>query len=224
MAHSDSAPNMRPSRSFRVRGGLLRLLRLAREWSQEEAADEAGLSDRLIRKAEAGGPIRPNTVAALAKAYGSREAPLCAEDLLAEVPLVLHPITGPNSQLLARWLDDIWNKGRLETIDELVADSISFHCEVGVLRDVHELRERIADMRQAFREFRLTMRDIRGDDDRVVCRWRMSMIHAGVWRGILPTNRLVSVEGITTVRIHDGRIVEGWEYWDPQLIYQQLAQ
>src|SRR5215472_7976550 len=45
------------TRGLPVAGEVLRSLRLARKWTQSAAAERADISDRLIRKAESGGPI-----------------------------------------------------------------------------------------------------------------------------------------------------------------------
>lgn len=76
-------PAPRRARSFLVDGRRLQLLRAGHGWTQQEAAERAGFSDRLIRKAEAGGPLQTQTIAILAELYSTRERPLRPGDLLA---------------------------------------------------------------------------------------------------------------------------------------------
>lgn len=45
----------------------MRSLRVSRGWTQIEAATRAGLSERLLRKAENGGPIELQSIAILAQ-------------------------------------------------------------------------------------------------------------------------------------------------------------
>jgi transcriptional regulator with XRE-family HTH domain len=71
------------ARSFDVDGQQLRLLRAARGWTQLQAAEQAGFSDRLIRKAESGGPLETQTLAVLAQLYSTPQRPLTPGDLLA---------------------------------------------------------------------------------------------------------------------------------------------
>ncbi|EAQ80903.1 hypothetical protein DSM3645_12821 [Blastopirellula marina DSM 3645] len=67
---------------MRVRGEFLRLLREQQGWTQDQLADHAGYSDRLIRKAEAGGALHPDTIEVLADALSTETAPIFPEDLV----------------------------------------------------------------------------------------------------------------------------------------------
>jgi len=79
-------PAPQRARSFLVNGQLLRLLRASRGWTQQDAAERAGFSDRLIRKAESGGPLQAHSIAVLAELYSTSERPLTAGDLLIRPP------------------------------------------------------------------------------------------------------------------------------------------
>jgi transcriptional regulator with XRE-family HTH domain len=71
-------------RAFTVKGSLLRDLRISRGWTQQEAADRAGVSDRTIRNAEMGGPLELRTIALLAALYSVPGAPITPKDILAK--------------------------------------------------------------------------------------------------------------------------------------------
>jgi transcriptional regulator with XRE-family HTH domain len=87
-----SSPRRR-SRSFPVNGVLLQSLRVASGWTQEETATRSDLSDRLIRKAEAGGPLEIQSIAVLAQLYSSVERRFTPDDLLAD-PVVVKSAAG----------------------------------------------------------------------------------------------------------------------------------
>jgi transcriptional regulator with XRE-family HTH domain len=62
--------------------GLIRAYRERRGWTQVELAVRAGFSERLVRKAEAGEPLRLDTVQVLAQALSIPAEPLAAADLV----------------------------------------------------------------------------------------------------------------------------------------------
>lgn len=267
--HSDPAKRLR---SFRVKGSLLRSLRLARGWTQHEAAERSGMTDRFIRKAEAGQPLELKSIALLAELYGTPESPLSPQQLLAEplaelmpplpphpqaaargeagnLPLPPHPQAGTRDRaegsnlplppgdgrgeggpalsvptgathtaeaLVRRWFKEVWNQGRLETIEELVAPDAVLRAEGAMLRGPAEIRGRTQAMRAAFSDFDMRIQQVTVHGDWVVARWRVAMTHTGAWMGTAPTGQRVEAYGSTWIRVVDGLFVEGWDYWEQQ--------
>lgn len=71
----------RASAGVRVNGPKLQALRLQAGLTQEELAELAGYSDRLIRKAESSGLLRISTIRILAQTLSERGLKVTAEDL-----------------------------------------------------------------------------------------------------------------------------------------------
>lgn len=65
-----------------VNGQKLQALRQQAGLTQEDLAEKAGYSDRLIRKAEASGPLRKSTIADLAAALSTVSHTVTADDLM----------------------------------------------------------------------------------------------------------------------------------------------
>ena len=80
---SKKTPPQSP-RAFAVKGRWLRSLRISRGWTQQDAAERAGLSDRTIRNAEMGGPLELRSIALLAELYSAPGSLITAKDILAE--------------------------------------------------------------------------------------------------------------------------------------------
>ena len=70
-------------RSYQCDGKHLRDRRKAREWSQQQFARQAGYSERLISKAEAGGHLTVATLEVLAQTLSIESSPVFTEDLIA---------------------------------------------------------------------------------------------------------------------------------------------
>lgn len=77
-----------PAGSLSVNGELIRDLRKLRGWTQEQLADLAGYTPRLIRKAEAGGPVHVDTIEVLAATLSSVAAPVSPETLTTDLQAI----------------------------------------------------------------------------------------------------------------------------------------
>ena len=93
------------SRSLACNGDVLRACRQRRGWTQERAADISGYSVRLIRKAEAGQPIHPDTIEILAETYTTDAYPVHPEDLICDTRALartlLHDYRSKERQVVA---------------------------------------------------------------------------------------------------------------------------
>lgn len=76
-----------------VNGHKLQTLRQLAGLTQEQLAEKAGYSDRLIRKAEASGPLRKSTIADLAAALSTTVRKVAVEDLMFSHDFVSGEIT-----------------------------------------------------------------------------------------------------------------------------------
>ncbi|HEV7842222.1 MAG TPA: ester cyclase [Pyrinomonadaceae bacterium] len=131
-----------------------------------------------------------------------------------------------NKALIRRWFEEVWNKGRAEAIDEmLAADGIVYGLgEAGV--DVHGpagFKPFFEKLRGAFPVFEVTIEDVIAEGDRVAARWSARMTHKGDQLGVPATGRQVAVTGMSFVRIRGGQIVEGWNNWDIFSLLQQVG-
>ena len=53
--------------------------------------------------------------------------------------------------------------------------------------------------------------------------WQTSGTHKGDLRGIAPTNKAMTVEGVTIIRIANGKILDHHVSWDALGMMQQLG-
>jgi transcriptional regulator with XRE-family HTH domain len=81
------------SRAVLVNGERLQALRLQAGLTQEELAAKTGYSDRLIRKAEASGPLRFTTIADLAAAISSPTLTVTTDDLVLSPEPIARELT-----------------------------------------------------------------------------------------------------------------------------------
>lgn len=120
----------------------------------------------------------------------------------------------PNAALARRWINEVWNERRDATVHELLhADAVG-HIEGGDVRGIEPFLVFRASLLGAFPDLRIRIDGLVADGDDVVFRWSVEGTHRGPQLGMLPTDRAVSFRGMSWLRFHGGRIVEGWDSWN----------
>ena len=134
-------------------------------------------------------------------------------------------MSAANKALARRLIDEAFNAGRLDVIDELFASGFVGH-DPSLPEEVRGpagVKEVIAGYRAAFPDIQVTIEDQIADGDRVVTRWRATGTHKGELMGMPATGKQATVTGITIDLIADGRIAESWDNWDTLGLMQQLG-
>jgi steroid delta-isomerase-like uncharacterized protein len=133
----------------------------------------------------------------------------------ASIPPAKHVTGAPsnreaNKALMARFIEEVWNRGNLEVADQI------FHPDhtspsAPTLPPGPEGTKMIATMfRNAFPDFHMTIDQIAAEDDRVAARFIETGTHQGELFGIPPTGKKVKFSEIGILRIADGKVVESW--------------
>jgi steroid delta-isomerase-like uncharacterized protein len=116
-----------------------------------------------------------------------------------------------NKALLRRFYEELWTKGNLEVIPELVAeDFVDHHALPGAPPGREGLAALVTTWRTAFPDMRETVEDLISEGDKVVGRFTMRGTHSGEFMGVPPTGRSVAMSGIDIVRVAGGKIAEFW--------------
>ena len=133
-------------------------------------------------------------------------------------------MSNPNTERSRRWFEEVWNKRQLSVIDELLTPESVGHTVSGDLRGADEFKRFQADVLSAFPDLCLAIEAIVADGDDVVIRWRASGCHTGDGLGVNATLQPVSFEGMTWHRYREGKLVEGWNFWNNAAMMQQLRE
>jgi steroid delta-isomerase-like uncharacterized protein len=132
-------------------------------------------------------------------------------------------MSAENKRLVRRWFEEVWNKGRSETVDELLAPDAVVHGLDGDLTGPAGFKPFQARYRSAFPDLKLTIEDEIAEGDRVAVRWTVTATHRGSTLGFPATGAGVRFTGMVFVRIAKGRIAEGWNNFDMVGMLQQLG-
>ena len=130
--------------------------------------------------------------------------------------------TDANLHAVRRLLEEGWNQGRLEVVDELVArDAEPAHESPSPGRQ--SWKDAIVMYRSAFPDLNYRIEDLFGAGDKVVLRWTATATDTVGFMGRPPTGRRASATGINIYRIADGMLAEHWDEWDLAGLLQQLS-
>src|SRR3984893_4664867 len=97
-----------------------------------------------------------------------------------------------NKALARRALEEIWNQGKLNVIDELTASNATFHdpnVPDGKFTGPEGLKQFVQIYRGAFPDVRLTINDQIAEGDKGVARRTATGTHKGQLMAIAPTNK-----------------------------------
>lgn len=126
-------------------------------------------------------------------------------------------VENENTAIVRRWFEELWNQGRLETIDELLApEAIAY--DLGgagaTTQGVAAFRAAAEMLHRAFGEMHLTVEDIFGVEDRVAIRLSARLRSTGPLGDLPATGQEATVPVMCMIRLRDGKIIEGWNNWD----------
>lgn len=134
--------------------------------------------------------------------------------------------TAANVAALKRWYGEVWREGKNETIYELLAPKAVLRGTRGsgaVMHGPEEFVKFAEQIRSAFPDTNLVVEDAFGVGDKVAARWTATMTHTGEGMGMAPTNKSVTITGMTIARFENGKIIEGWDNWDQLAMLEQLG-
>ncbi len=132
--------------------------------------------------------------------------------------------TEENKAAIRRYIDEAWNKGNVNIIDEVMApDYIRYMNEPGKSLNREGQKQRILGFRKAFPDLHLAIEDMVAEGDKVSFRMFMRGTHQGTIMGIDPTGREITLSAIDIARFADGKIVEQWGQMDTLGLLQQLG-
>lgn len=106
--------------------------------------------------------------------------------------------------IVRRMIEEPWNQGHLEVLDEICAPTYTIHG----LGGLQELKQGITDARHAFPDLYCTIEEMIAEGDKIAFRWTMRGTQQGEWQGTAPTGKAMIITGITILRFADGKIVD----------------
>ncbi len=121
--------------------------------------------------------------------------------------------TDRNKEVVRRLVEEVFNAGRLEAIDEIYAPRLA-----------PAAKGWIAPFLASFPDARMAVVALIAEGDQVVGRFKCSGTHRGEWLGHAPTGRRFEhIDEVYFFRIREGRIVHAWGLEDTLKRLKQLG-
>jgi steroid delta-isomerase-like uncharacterized protein len=117
----------------------------------------------------------------------------------------------------------VWNEGRADAIDEMLADDAVIHGLGANLQGPAEFKRFHSAYRNAYPDVTIDVDDLVAEGDMVAVRWSAIGTHRGDGLGFPATGRRAQFTGMVFVRIKEGKLVEGWNNFDQLGMLQQLG-
>jgi steroid delta-isomerase-like uncharacterized protein len=131
-----------------------------------------------------------------------------------------------NKALARRYLEEIWDKGNVDLIDELFTTDFVRHgppAVEGEVRGPESFKDLVSTYHAGLPDFRVTIDDMIAEGDSVVTRWTVRGTHQGELMGSAPTGNQVTFTGYLFDRIAGGKIEEEWVDYDTLYVMQEIG-
>jgi steroid delta-isomerase-like uncharacterized protein len=128
-----------------------------------------------------------------------------------------------NKALVRRFIGEIFEEGRVEALDELVAPDFVRHGGPSGDTDRDELEGAMQRVSKGLADAAFTIEDMIAENDRVAVRLMSSARQVGEFMGIPPSGRSYTIGEIHIFRVRDGKIAEHWHQADFLGMMRQLG-
>jgi steroid delta-isomerase-like uncharacterized protein len=130
-----------------------------------------------------------------------------------------------NRALVRRIYEEVWNKRRLELLDELISPSHALLAPnvSGSMVGPEAYKRAMLKLWRGFPDMQMIIEDIVGENEKIVVRWTLSATHDGEFFGISATHKKVSADGITIHHVADGKVIDSYSNFDLGGITKQLG-
>jgi steroid delta-isomerase-like uncharacterized protein len=129
-----------------------------------------------------------------------------------------------NIKMYSHVWDGIINKGKLDMFnDSNFTKDVVMHVSPADIVGIDSARAYYANYLTGFSNITFTIKDVFGQGDKLVKHWNFSGTHTGVFFCIPATGKKVSLDGVTLVRMSNGKIAEERDFFDNYNFLTQLG-
>ena len=129
-----------------------------------------------------------------------------------------------NIKMYTHVWDEIINKGRLELFnDSNFTKDVVMHASPSDVVGIDSARAYYANYLTGFSNISFTIKEVFGQGEKLVKQWNFKGTHTGNFFGIPATGKTVSLDGVTIVRMSNGKIAEERDFFDNLEFMTQLG-
>ncbi len=116
----------------------------------------------------------------------------------------------------------VYNDRRVDLLDDLLAPGYVGEVNGPEIAGLDAARTFIQAFLTAFPDVHYTVEDTVASGEKVVARWTATATHLGRFGDVAPTEKRVTMLGITIFALTDAKIAALWSTWDVSGLLQQL--
>lgn len=129
-----------------------------------------------------------------------------------------------NIKMYTHVWDEIINNGKLDMFnDSNFTKDVVMHASPADVVGIDSARAYYANYLTGFSNISFTIKDVFGQGDKLVKHWNFAGTHTGNFFGIPATGKKVSLDGVTLVRMSNGKIAEERDFFDNYDFLTQLG-
>jgi steroid delta-isomerase-like uncharacterized protein len=128
-------------------------------------------------------------------------------------------------ELIRHLYREFWNGRKLEVADQLISQShalTSAHI-LGATVGPAGYKKQLQVFLTGFSDFQFAIDQTISEKDKIAVMWTFTGTHRGEFLGIAPTNKSVSISGVTVHQVADGKILDSLALWDAISMFHQLG-
>ena len=123
-----------------------------------------------------------------------------------------------------RLIDEAFNAGDYDVIDEVTADGFVDHDPLMGDQDKDSVKQAISGYREAFPDLHCDIEEIFDAGDKVVYRWSANGTFENSFMGLEPTHEKGEpVKGVTIDRYEGDKVAESWSEWDTLTLMRDIG-
>jgi len=123
----------------------------------------------------------------------------------------------------SKHLGEIFHKGNLAVVDEIIHPEYIYHDPMGVFKGPEGFKQMVTQARTAFPDIHYDIVDMFGEGDKLAVHYRMTGTFKGDLMGIPPTGKKVDMEQAFLYRFKDGKEIEALPFSDSLTMFQQMG-
>lgn len=130
-------------------------------------------------------------------------------------------------EIILKLIDEVWNKGNLDVVDELVCPKYEIKNDPGDAYEFKTLnlstfKQRVKFTRDAFPDVQFNIKDLLCEDGKVAISWFMSGTQEKDLPNLPAAGKKINVSGLTIYYVSEGKITGHWQVFDRLNVLIQL--
>ncbi len=128
-----------------------------------------------------------------------------------------------NKNIYRRFIQEIFNNGRLDQLSEFVSESYILHdAPPGMPSGPEAIKQIVSMFRTGFPDLTIMIDHLIGEGDMLAAKSATQGTHLGNIFGVPATGKLIKISGLTMVCIKNGKLTASWVRNDMVGLMEQL--